>query len=92
MRATARRHRADVRLKAMPMRCDAPAASRHMGPMISDTAWLESAGKRNFGQLPLILLQLVLATTQSVGLRTSAVGTSVAAGVPMQKLIAREGP
>ena len=92
MRATARRNRADVRIKAMPMRCDARAASRHMGPMISDTAWLESAGKRNFGQLPLILLQLVLATTQSVGLRTSAVGTSVAAGVPTQKLIAREGP
>ena len=76
----------------MPMRCDARAVSGHLGPMISDTAWLKSAGKRNFGQLPLILLQLVLATTQSVGLRTSAVGTSVAAGVPTQKLIAREGP
>ena len=76
----------------MPMRCDARTASRHMGPMISDTAWLEIARKRNFGQLPLILLQLVLATTQSVGLRTSAVGTSVAAGDPTQKLIAREGP
>ena len=63
MRATARRNRADVRIKAMPMRCDAPAASRHMGPMISDTVWLEIARKRNFGQLPLILLQLVLATT-----------------------------
>ncbi len=60
MRATARRNRADVRIKAMPMRCDARAASRHMGPMISDTVWLESAGKRNFGQLPLILLQLSL--------------------------------
>ena len=44
MRATTRRNRADVRIKAMPMRCDARAASRHMGPMISDTAWLELAG------------------------------------------------
>ena len=86
MRATARRN-ADVRIGAMPMRCDAPAASRHMGPMIP-TAWLNRPGNEISGSCP-ILLQLVLATTQSVGLRTSAGGRP--ARVPMQKLIAREG-
>ena len=74
------------------MRCDARAASRLIGPMISGTVWLELARKRHFGLLPLILLQLVLATTQSYGLHSSAARVSVASGVPTQKLVAWEGP